>query len=160
MASNRFAPGAIVHIAMPQTIADGAQTQQLGELTFRSSGAMSHDVLTASDAELVEAMRFFAERMKMIVEPTGCLGFAAACHGGARTGRQAGGRDHQRRQRRPGPLCTIDARPGLSFIADMDLWAASRDDDTVDRLAHRTHVTFGIDDDNSEHTGILRTNRP
>ena len=31
-----------------------------------------------SDAELVEAMRFFAERMKMIVEPTGCLGFAAA----------------------------------------------------------------------------------
>ena len=36
------------------------------------------DILTATDAELVEAMRFFAERMKMVVEPTGCLGFAAA----------------------------------------------------------------------------------
>jgi threo-3-hydroxy-L-aspartate ammonia-lyase len=39
-------------------------------------------VLTASDAQLVEAMRFFAERMKIVVEPTGCLGFAAACHAG------------------------------------------------------------------------------
>jgi threo-3-hydroxy-L-aspartate ammonia-lyase len=27
---------------------------------------------------LIDAMRFFAERMKMVVEPTGCLGFAAA----------------------------------------------------------------------------------
>jgi threonine dehydratase len=39
-------------------------------------------VLTVSDAQLVEAMRFFAERMKLVVEPTGCLGFAAACHAG------------------------------------------------------------------------------
>jgi threonine dehydratase len=39
-------------------------------------------VLTASDAELVEAMQFFAERMKIVVEPTGCLGFAAARHAG------------------------------------------------------------------------------
>lgn len=35
------------------------------------------DILTATDAQLVEAMRFYAERMKMIVEPTGCLGLAA-----------------------------------------------------------------------------------
>ena len=35
--------------------------------------------MTVSDAQLVEAMRFFAERMKMVVEPTGCLAFAAAC---------------------------------------------------------------------------------
>ena len=40
------------------------------------------DVLTATDAQLVEAMRFFAERMKMVVEPTGALSFAAARHGG------------------------------------------------------------------------------
>ena len=39
------------------------------------------DVLTVSDAELVDGMRFFASRMKMIVEPTGCLGFAAARKG-------------------------------------------------------------------------------
>lgn len=37
---------------------------------------------TATDAQLVEAMRFFAERMKMVVEPTGCLSFAAARHAG------------------------------------------------------------------------------
>ncbi|MDR2113436.1 MAG: serine dehydratase, partial [Candidatus Accumulibacter sp.] len=36
------------------------------------------DILTASDAQLVECMRFFAERMKLLVEPTGCLGLAAA----------------------------------------------------------------------------------
>ena len=40
------------------------------------------DVLTVSDAQLVTAMRFFAERMKMVVEPTGCLGFAAVCEAG------------------------------------------------------------------------------
>ena len=41
------------------------------------------DVLTVTDVQLVAAMRFFAERMKMMVEPTGCLGFAAACDAGA-----------------------------------------------------------------------------
>ena len=40
------------------------------------------DILTATDAQLVEAMRFFAERMKLVVEPTGCLGLAGALHGG------------------------------------------------------------------------------
>ena len=39
---------------------------------------MVEDVLTASDEELVDCMRFFASRMKIVVEPTGCLGFAAA----------------------------------------------------------------------------------
>ena len=49
------------------------------------------DVLTVSDAQLVTAMRFFAERMKMIVEPTGCLGFAAACEAGqALAGKRVG----------------------------------------------------------------------
>jgi threonine dehydratase len=74
--------GRIVSIATPQTLADGAQTQQLGNLTFEVIRRDVDEVVTASDAQLVEAMRFFAERMKMIVEPTGCLGFAAACHAG------------------------------------------------------------------------------
>ncbi len=73
-----FRSGAIVHIDVPQTIADGAQTQHLGQLTFPIIRRDVDDVFTASDAELVDAMRFFAERMKMVVEPTGCLGFAAA----------------------------------------------------------------------------------
>jgi threonine dehydratase len=77
-----FRSGSIVRIATPRTIADGAQTQQLGELTFAIIGRELADVLTASDAELVLAMQFFAERMKIVVEPTGCLGFSAARHAG------------------------------------------------------------------------------
>jgi threonine dehydratase len=73
-----FRCGQIVHIETPKTIADGAQTQSLGKITFEIIRRDVDDVFTASDAELIESMRFFASRMKMIVEPTGCLGFAAA----------------------------------------------------------------------------------
>jgi threonine dehydratase len=70
--------GRIVHIDTPKTIADGAQTQHLGHHTFEIIKRDVDDILTASDAELVECMAFFATRMKTFVEPTGCLGFAAA----------------------------------------------------------------------------------
>jgi threonine dehydratase len=73
-----FRSGKIVHIDTPKTIADGAQTQHLGEYTFPIIQRDVTDVLTASDAELVDCMRFFAARMKIVVEPTGCLSFAAA----------------------------------------------------------------------------------
>jgi threo-3-hydroxy-L-aspartate ammonia-lyase len=73
-----FRSGTRVRIDVPQTIADGAQTQQLGGYTFPIIRRDVSDVLTVSDAELVAAMRFFAERMKIVVEPTGALGFAAA----------------------------------------------------------------------------------
>ena len=77
-----FRSGQIVRIDTPKTIADGAQTQYVGELTFEIIRRDVHDVLTVTDDQLVDAMRFFAERMKLVVEPTGCLGFAGACHGG------------------------------------------------------------------------------
>jgi threonine dehydratase len=73
-----FRSGTIVHIETPQTIADGAQTQHLGNYTFPIIRREVEDILTVTDAQLVDAMRFFAERMKLVVEPTGCLGFAAA----------------------------------------------------------------------------------
>lgn len=69
--------GEIVTIPVPKTIADGAQTQRLGELTFPIIRAMVKEIVTVSDNQLREQIRFFAERMKMIVEPTGCLGAAA-----------------------------------------------------------------------------------
>jgi threonine dehydratase len=72
-----FRSGEIVHIDTPRTIADGAQTQHLGHYTFAVIRRDVDDVLTASDAGLIDCMRFFAARMKMIVEPTACLGFAA-----------------------------------------------------------------------------------
>ena len=74
--------GRIVHIDTPKTIADGAQTQHLGEYTYGIIRRDVNDIVTVSDAQLVEGMRFFAERMKMVVEPTGCLAFAGACAAG------------------------------------------------------------------------------
>ena len=76
-----FRSGRIVKIDTPKTIADGAQTQSLGNYTFPVIRQRVDDVLTASDAELAAAMKFFAIRMKLIVEPTGCLGAAAAFGG-------------------------------------------------------------------------------
>ena len=70
--------GHIVHIDTPRTIADGAQTTHLGELTFGIIRRDVADIRTVTDVQLIEGMRFFAERMKMVVEPTGCLAFAGA----------------------------------------------------------------------------------
>jgi threonine dehydratase len=77
-----FRAGKIVHIPTPQTIADGAQTQHLGEYTFGIIRRDVDDIFTVTDEQLVDAMRFFAERMKMVVEPTGCLAFAGAIAAG------------------------------------------------------------------------------
>ncbi|HNT39659.1 MAG TPA: threo-3-hydroxy-L-aspartate ammonia-lyase [Rubrivivax sp.] len=76
-----LARGEIVRIDTPQTLADGAQTQACGELTFPVVRALAKGVLTVSDAQIVSTMRFFAERMKMLVEPTGCLAAAAVLEG-------------------------------------------------------------------------------
>lgn len=73
-----FRSGGIVHIDTPKTIADGAQTQHLGEYTFGIIKRDVNDILTVADAQLIEAMRFLATRMKIVTEPTGCLGLAAA----------------------------------------------------------------------------------
>ena len=72
-----FRRGEIVRIALPNTIADGAQTMFPGQLTFPIIQALVSDILTVSDAELIEAMRFFVARMKIVIEPTGCLAAAA-----------------------------------------------------------------------------------
>ena len=76
-AQQSLACGEIVRIATPQTIADAAQSRSLGRHTFPVLQQLGARIETVSDAELVEAMKFFASRMKIIVEPTGCLGAAA-----------------------------------------------------------------------------------
>ncbi|MYZ42934.1 threo-3-hydroxy-L-aspartate ammonia-lyase [Schauerella aestuarii] len=76
-----FRSGSIVRIETPKTLADGAATTHLGEITFALIKAHVDDIVTVSDAQLVGMLRFFAERMKMVVEPTGCLGAAAAMSG-------------------------------------------------------------------------------
>lgn len=76
-----LAKGEIVHIDTPRTIADGAQTQHSGTLTFPVIQRLVSRIVTVSDEQLVRSMRFFAERMKMVVEPTGCLAAAALLEG-------------------------------------------------------------------------------
>jgi threo-3-hydroxy-L-aspartate ammonia-lyase len=74
-------PRKIIKIDTPKTIADGAQTQFLGQLTFPVIQELVDDIVTVSDAQLIEAMRFAASRMKMVIEPTGGLAMAAAMQG-------------------------------------------------------------------------------
>jgi len=77
-AQQSFRAGKVIRIPVPRSIADGALTTSIGEDNLRIMRALVHDVVTVTDQMLIDAMRFFAERMKIVVEPTGCLGAAAA----------------------------------------------------------------------------------
>lgn len=80
-AQRSLAEGRIVRIETPRTIADAAQSRTLGQHTFPVLMALGARIVTVSDAELVETMKFFAARMKLVVEPTGCLAAAALLGG-------------------------------------------------------------------------------
>jgi threo-3-hydroxy-L-aspartate ammonia-lyase len=80
-AARSFRSGTLQRIDHPKTIADGARTPCLGTLTFEIISANVDDIVTVPDDEIVAAMRFLWERMKLVVEPTGALGLAAALAG-------------------------------------------------------------------------------
>jgi threonine dehydratase len=82
-ASQSFVKKRLITIAVPDTIADGARTPSLGKLTFPIVLRYVDDMLTVDDQELTRAMFFLWERMKMVVEPTGALAFAALFTGKA-----------------------------------------------------------------------------
>ncbi|MFZ0500741.1 MAG: threo-3-hydroxy-L-aspartate ammonia-lyase [Steroidobacteraceae bacterium] len=73
-----FRAGRVIRIPVPRSIADGALTTFIGEHNFPIIRALVNDIVTVTDPMLIDTMKFFAERMKMLVEPTGCLGAAAA----------------------------------------------------------------------------------
>ncbi len=78
-----LAQGEIVEIEWPRsTIADGARATSLAPMAFDILQLGAEGIVTATDPQLMEAMRFFAERMKIVVEPTGALALAGALHGG------------------------------------------------------------------------------
>jgi len=79
-AARSFRSKKLERVENPQTIADGARTQSMGTLTFPLVMRHVHDIVTVSDAEIVVAMRFLWERMKLVVEPTGALAAAAVMH--------------------------------------------------------------------------------
>ena len=73
--------GERVTIAPPDTIADGIRTAALGTLTWPVVQRNVDEVILVSDDEVKAAMRFLALRMKLVVEPTGAVGVAAALSG-------------------------------------------------------------------------------
>ena len=76
-----FETGHNVQMPTQNTIDDEAKTQALGQLTFPIVAEGVEDMVTATDEQLVQALRFFAERMKIVVEPTGALAFAGVRNG-------------------------------------------------------------------------------
>jgi threonine dehydratase len=80
-ATRSFRSGVLQTVHNPPTIADGARTPSLGTLTFPLVRANVDDMTTVPDEALVRAMRFVWERLKLVVEPTGVLGLAAALAG-------------------------------------------------------------------------------
>ncbi|MCI0707576.1 MAG: threonine/serine dehydratase [Ignavibacteriae bacterium] len=74
----------IVRIAPPKTIADGMRTQAIGERNFEIIMKYVDDVITVTDDQVIAMMKFFAERMKVVVEPTGAVAPAAVFHNVAR----------------------------------------------------------------------------
>jgi threo-3-hydroxy-L-aspartate ammonia-lyase len=84
-----FAAGERVQIDVPRTIADGLQTTAPGELTFSVNRERVDEIVTVSDDQIVDAMAFLFDRMKLVVEPSGAVGVAALLAGrisGARVG--------------------------------------------------------------------------
>jgi threo-3-hydroxy-L-aspartate ammonia-lyase len=82
-----FAAGERVRIDVPRTIADGLQTYEPGKLTWEVASRLVDEVVTVEDAQIVEAMRFAFERLKLVVEPSGAVGIAAVLQGLVGSGR-------------------------------------------------------------------------
>jgi threonine dehydratase len=76
-----FAAGQPVEIDVPRTIADGLQTHAPGALTWEVASRLVDDVVTVTDEQIVAAMRFAFERLKLVVEPSGAVGIAAVLEG-------------------------------------------------------------------------------
>jgi threo-3-hydroxy-L-aspartate ammonia-lyase len=76
-----LAAGERVRIEVPRTIADGLQSTEPGEQTFEILKQRVDEVVTVSDEEIVEAMVFLFDRLKVVVEPSGAVGVAALLSG-------------------------------------------------------------------------------
>jgi threonine dehydratase len=76
-----LAAGAIIAIDVPRTIADGLQTHAPGELTWEVASRLVDEIVTVTDQQMVEAMRFAFERLKLVSEPSGAVGIAAVLNG-------------------------------------------------------------------------------
>jgi threonine dehydratase len=80
-ATRSFRTGTLQTVHNPDTIADGARTSSLGRITFPIVRRYVHDMVTVTDDQLIATMALLAERLKLVVEPTGALAAAAVLHG-------------------------------------------------------------------------------
>jgi threonine dehydratase len=80
-ATRSFRTRTLQTVRNPDTIADGARTPSLGKVTFPLVLAYVQDMMTVSDRELLDAMLYVWERMKIVVEPTGALAAAGLFKG-------------------------------------------------------------------------------
>ncbi len=71
-----FSSGEIIPSANPKTIADGLLTS-LGSLTFPIIKEFVNEIVTVSEQGIIEAMKLTWERMKIIIEPSSAVPFAA-----------------------------------------------------------------------------------
>ena len=76
-----LAAGERIRIDVPPTIADGLQATEPGELTFEVNRQRVDEVVTVTDDEIVEAMAFLFDRLKLVAEPSGAVGIAALSSG-------------------------------------------------------------------------------
>jgi threonine dehydratase len=76
-----LAAGKRVRIDVPRTIADGLQSDEPGELTFEVNRRLVDQIVTVTDAEILDAMAFLFDRMKVVTEPSGAVGVAALIAG-------------------------------------------------------------------------------
>ena len=76
-----LAAGKRINGGVPRTIADGLQTAEPGELTFEVNRHRVDEVVTATDAEILDAMAFLFDRLKIVTEPSGAIAVAALLSG-------------------------------------------------------------------------------
>jgi threonine dehydratase len=89
-ATESFRTGVLHRVDNPETIADGARTPFLGQVTFPLIRRYVDDMVTVSDEATVDAMRILYERMKLVVEPTAALPVAALLEGAVRPADRVG----------------------------------------------------------------------
>ncbi len=76
-----LAAGKRIRVEVPRTIADGLGSVEPGELTFEVNRRLVDEIVTVSDDEIVDAMAFLFDRLKLVVEPSGAVGIAALLTG-------------------------------------------------------------------------------
>ena len=106
-------------LGLPKRSPTASQAAEPGELTFEVNRRRVDEIVTATDVEILEAMRFLFDRMKLVTEPSGAIGVAALARWAHRSGRRPRRDRDLGRQRgggtvcRAGELVTVRSQPGL-----------------------------------------------